>query len=507
MGNTAKQSFTGNSTFVAPAGVKSVTVIASRNPYSVNFKGSSQGGDDCSLFMDAYGGLWGCGIGGGGQLGNNSTANFSSPTAVVGGLAFRLFTRGSSSGYGITTSDVLYSWGINGNGQLGDNSVTARSSPVAVVGGLLFQNVLAITDSGGASGCIGLTTTGKAYGWGSNVLGALGDGTITTRSSPVLVVGGLTFQSIHGTGFGTCFGITPAGAAYGWGYNNSGQVGDGTSAHKSSPVAVLGGLTFKKIVCPPGGFTTLGLTTSGALYGWGQNGQGQIGDGTTTFRSSPVAVIGGLTFSDIVFYSDDFANHNAFGITADGTAYAWGQNGTYGQLGVGDNVNRSSPTLVVGGLKFKKITVQSEAVAGGITVAALDTSGNAYTWGDSSQYVLGNGSITPTSSPVAVLGGLKFSDIEITRSCVKAVALSGLIYGWGNNSSGQLGDGTITSRSSPALIVGGIIGNINPIVSSINIPVTPGASYSIVTGPYYAYFGTQVLLKNSADVITVIYEQ
>jgi len=130
-----------------------------------------------------------------------------------------------------------------------------------------------------------VTTTGAAYCWGANGEGALGDGTTTQRTSPVAVTGGLTFASVSAGGNGFTCGRTTTGAGYCWGLNNVGQLGDGTNTNRVAPVAVNGGLTFTAI---DAGFAhVLGIATGGVGYAWGSNNQGQLGDGTTSGKTAP----------------------------------------------------------------------------------------------------------------------------------------------------------------------------------------------------------------------------
>ena len=152
--------------------------------------------------------------------------------------------------------------------------------------------------AGGNHTC-GLSFQGLAVCWGFNDSGQIGDGapvaTFQTsfsenRARPVPVLGGFTFTKLAGAADSTC-GLAPNGVALCWGKNAEGQVGDGTSVSRTTPVAVVGSKTFSTLV--GGAWHVCGLSTDGSAYCWGRNKEGQLGDGTTFDRSEPVAVVAG----------------------------------------------------------------------------------------------------------------------------------------------------------------------------------------------------------------------
>src|SRR5437016_41827 len=138
--------------------------------------------------------------------------------------------------------------------------------------------------AGGVHTC-GVTSGGAGYCWGSNSVGQLGDGTTTNRSSPVPVGGGVSFAAVGAAGGAHTCGVTAGGVAYCWGCNSNGQLGDGTTTDRSTPVLVAGGVSFAAVSA--GSYHTCGLTAAGAVYCWGVNITGQLGAGTTTTRLTP----------------------------------------------------------------------------------------------------------------------------------------------------------------------------------------------------------------------------
>ena len=139
----------------------------------------------------------------------------------------------------------------------------------------------------------GITTSGAAFCWGDNLFGELGnnDGSTTKRTTPVAVFGGLTFSAISANEYHTC-GIKTGGAAYCWGYNLKGQLGDGTTTDRLVPVAVAGGLSFASLAPGDGDYHMCAVTSGRGAYCWGDGSFGAIGDGGSTSRLTPTAVAG-----------------------------------------------------------------------------------------------------------------------------------------------------------------------------------------------------------------------
>lgn len=213
-----------------------------------------------------------------------SLTSVPSATLVPGGLSF---TAISASAYacGTVSGGAAYCWGTNSTGGLGDSTHTDRPDPTAVIGGHTFTFVSA----GGGHTC-GITTSGPTYCWGRNNFGSFGDGTITNSPAPVPGASGLTLTSITAGDWHTC-GLVASGAAYCWGYGERGSIGNGSfDPAQLTPAPVSGGLTFASISA--GSQHTCGLTSSGALFCWGSNEDGALGDGTGTNRAVPTRVAG-----------------------------------------------------------------------------------------------------------------------------------------------------------------------------------------------------------------------
>jgi alpha-tubulin suppressor-like RCC1 family protein len=348
---------------------------------------------------------------------------------------------GDASACGIPANGAAVCWGNNGDGQLGDGTGIAKATPVPVTGGQLFKAVTV-----GVGHACGLTTAGQAYCWGANWAGQLGNGSTDGSLVPVAVSGGFTWVSIS-AGFGFTCAVATGGAARCWGENGSGALGDGTAANSSVPVAVAGGLQFASVASTNGdeSFFACGLTPAGAAHCWGDNGNGQLGDGGAAGAISrvPVAVSGGHTFRTI-----GTSDSHACGLTVIGDVYCWGWNHR-GQLGDGTTIDRTTPVKVGGGPRFAVLNV-GEYVNCGLTVT-----GSALCWGDNRRGQLGNGAVSESSpTPVAVSGGHRFAVTAQGWNFTCGVTLADKGYCWGWNAGGYLGNGSTTESQVPVPITG-----------------------------------------------------
>jgi len=336
----------------------------------------------------------------------------------------------------------VYGFGQNNSGQLGDGSSTHRSSPVSVVGGITNWSQV----SGGYRHVLGVTADGIAYAWGYNFGGRLGDGTGSGKSSPVTVVGGLTWSQVSGGNIHS-LGITSTGVAYAWGNGQNGMLGTGSTSTTSSPVSVVGGLTWKQVSAGKGLGHSVGITTQGVAYAWGTASSGMLGNASTSpDQSSPVTVVGGHTWSTV-----SAGYQFTLGLTTSGEGLSWG-NGSFGKLGILNSTGaRTTPTLISGGHTW------SQLVAGNNHGFGITTGGIAYAWGYNRYGRLGDGTTTSRTAPVTIVGGItNWSQLSGGGEHSLGVTSDGVAYAWGRNNYGQLGQNDTTNRSSPVTVVGGI---------------------------------------------------
>ncbi|MCH8253894.1 MAG: hypothetical protein IID06_00940 [Gemmatimonadetes bacterium] len=365
------------------------------------------------------------GIVNGSNITDDATVQFTVPWESV--------STGATHTCGLTVGGTAYCWGWNADGALGNNSTTNSNTPVPVDGGFTFQ----FLNAGGFRTTCGVTTGGAAYCWGDNSSGQLGNGSNVESHIPVPVAGGLTFQSLS-VGTDHSCGVTTTSAAYCWG--NGTVLGNGfPSASSNVPVAVGGGLNFQSVDA----FWnyTCGVTTTDAAYCWGSNSNGQLGDSSNTWRYVPTAVRGGLSFQSVTT-----GGVHSCGLTPTGAAYCWG-GGTNGELGNGASSSSIVPVEVTGGLSFQSLNAGSQHTCG------VTTTGVAYCWGLNPVGQLGNGSIISSNVPLLVAGGLTFQSLNAGEDHTCGVTTAGAAYCWGLNFSGQLGNGSIMSSNVPVRVV------------------------------------------------------
>jgi len=451
-----------------------------------------------SAFIDgATGNIWTSGYGALGSLGNNTLTAVSSPVSIarpgsyrsiaVGGGAYTIFAIDATTG-------MVFGWGSNASGQIGDNTKSTRSSPVSIARNGSYSKV---APANGFTLFID-AATGNIWGTGAGTKGQLGNNTIGSVSSPVSIARPGSYRDIAGTAYsGTGFAIDASdGSLWAWGDNTFGLLGNNTLTPTSSPVSIA----------RPGSYSSISATcyhavaidaSDGSLWAWGANWHGQLGDGTSIPRSSPVSVLGNRSYISV-----KTGNSATVAMTADGTVYVWGYDGA-NQLGRQADVATNTIIPVQSNLSFSKVinnifldTAGNVYCTGSNGVgslgnnsdvdsvslvqiarpgsysdiattffpgremysacAAIDgATGNIWTWGCNipGAYFLGNNTDTISSSPVSIARPGSYRNLSGSYGNFMAIdATTGMVYVWGSNLSGSLGDNSTTARSSPVSI-------------------------------------------------------
>jgi alpha-tubulin suppressor-like RCC1 family protein len=364
-----------------------LAVFALLLPLLANAASLEAGGNHNCALTD-MGGVQCWGANGSGQLGDGTVVDRLTPVAVSGLSSGVLsIAMGEMHSCGLTAVGGVQCWGRNNYGQLGDGTTIDRLTPVAVTG--LSSGVQIIV--AGAYFTCALMTAGDIRCWGINNFGQLGDGTITDRLTPVELSGLDSVQAIAAGSYHSC-ALTNAGGVVCWGNNARGQLGDGTATNRLTPVAVSGLGSGVQMIASIARHSCA-LTTAGALQCWGNNSKGQLGDGTTTNRLTPVAVSG---LSNDVQAITGGGDHSC-ALTNGGGVQCWGDNAR-GQLGDGTTTDRLTPVGVSG------LSSGVQAVtAGNVHSCALTNAGGVQCWGWNLQGQLGDGTTTAKLLPVSVV--------------------------------------------------------------------------------------------------------
>ena len=436
---------------------------------------------NATFAIRADGTLWATGINTAWNLGDGTSVNKSNLVQVYGpSLSWTKVSAGTDHGAAITAATAkLYTWGTNLAGQLGLGDVLLRSVPTIVTGATSWSAV-----SAGQSFTTSIDTTGKLYGWGLNSVGQAGTNDSINRSAPVQIATGTSFSQVNSgldhslaldntaklyvwgnqaavllqndayswntldSGGSNTMGVRSNNTLWVWGLNSSGQVGDGTTITKSSPVQIG---TSSWTVVDFGVDAAYGIKSDGTLWGWGNNNVGQVGDGTTINKSSPVQVGAATNWSKL-----SAGTSHVLAINTLGQLYAWGLN-TAGELGLtnvntgGDTLNRSTPVQL-------GTSSWSQVAAGGSFTVAIDSVGRLFTWGRGNAGQLGLNDAFNRSSPVQVTALVGTSFILAAAGDSHTLAVTNLGVGWafGLGSNGQLGDATVVTKSSPVTIAGSL---------------------------------------------------
>ncbi len=379
-----------------------------------------------------------------GQLGNGLTADANTliPVKVELNLS-RLNPPVSNLAQGsylhhliIKPDGTVIGWGDNQYGQLGDGtyegetgqgSTKLRKTPVEVQG---LTNVKQVAV--GYYSSYALTHDGSVWAWGSNSAYQLGDGTTNNRNTPAQITAlSDIVQIVSGHSF--ALALKKDGTIYAWGNNSYGQLGQGNTTTAKTPITITS-LSDKKIIqISTGNYHSLALTQDGKIYGWGFNDVGQVGKGTTSTAESTPALIGGTTLNNVVQIVAVFKQ--SFALQADGKAYAWGYNHA-GRLGIGNVTGEavSTPTPVVNLSGIQKLAVGSSHGFAHLS------GGNIWGWGYNAFGQLGTGSTGSSQATPIQITPLKGAREVAVGYYVTIIAKEdNTFWAVGDNTYSQLG--------------------------------------------------------------------
>jgi alpha-tubulin suppressor-like RCC1 family protein len=356
--------------------------------------GHSGGGNQASSQAEA----WGTNTVG--QLGIGTVgAAESRPTAVTvaGPHTVRSVSAGGDHGLALLSNSTVKAWGSNEFGQLGDGTLTSRPVPGSVAG---LSKVKAVAAGGHFS--LALLQDGTLRAWGGNFSGELGDGTTSNRSLPVQVKGLPGRVTAIAAGDGTALALLTNGTVMAWGGNVRGQLGQGQADSQPHPVPLAVRLPKRATAIGSGRFHSLAVLSDGSVRGWGFNGSGQVGNGNNVSpQPSPVAVVG---LSGVRVKSVDGGFGHTLALLTNGRVKAWGSNAA-GQLGNGTNTTQLIPVDVIGLTGVTAVAAGYDgSSANGHSLAI--TRGNVMAWGENDRGQLGIGGNASINRARAVTTGL-----------------------------------------------------------------------------------------------------
>ncbi|WP_442950471.1 OmpL47-type beta-barrel domain-containing protein [Paenibacillus sp. FSL H7-0357] len=484
---------------------------------------------ETTLALKADGTVWSWGSNSRGQLGNGSTTSSAIPVQVKE-LSGVIAISNSESEYSLALKGdgTVWGWGSNSSYQLGDGTNTQRLTPVKAVG---LSGITAIEANGtsmalkndgtvwkvvnsafakvdnlsgvkqiaaGRFHQLALKKDGTLWAWGANSVGELGNGTATGGTTGVSQVPGM--NGVIGIAGGAYYSLAVKsdGSVWAWGYNNLGQLGDGTQTNRWAPIRVTGLSGIKEVSA--GVTHSLAKGDDGSVWAWGSNTYGQLGDGSLTARLTPVLVqTNGAPQVVLTTPSGSQEVPTVVGITT--PSIGWTQNDSEGTTFTGFQVqildeagevvldsgtvaqNTTSNTaswtvteaLPVGQKLQVRVKVSDEGagsewsaagwmqvsgegqagssiVAGGTHSVQLKSDGTVWAWGQNTQGQLGNGSLLNSSTAVQVTGLEDVVAVSAAGETTLALKADGTVWSWGSNSRGQLGNGSTTSSAIPVQV-------------------------------------------------------
>lgn len=339
----------------------------------------------------------------------------------------KVVTNGSTT-VGLRADGTIWACGNNSGYQLADGTITTRYSFVKCADiGQTWRDVAL-----GQGMVIAVAADGTLWGWGSPSYG-WGDVGPTNRPTPSRIDANTDWWKVYGGPY-TCAGLRTNGALYMWGYNADGQIGDGTQTNRSV-MARIGSTNFKDVSCNL--WSTMAVGVDGSLWGWGYNGTGLLGLGNTTPQRTPVRIGTANNWAAVGVMAN-----SSVALKADGTLWTCGDNFA-GQLGDGSTTGRATFAQVGTATTWKSIS------AGSNGLLATRTDGSLWAWGFNSDGQVGDGSKVNRTTPFRVGSENDWKSISSANQTSLALKSDGSLWGWGYNGWGILGDGSATNRVLP----------------------------------------------------------
>lgn len=371
----------------------------------------------------------------------NGTATFNPTQAANGGTityayspsAWTTVSAGEANTMSIKSNGSLWGWGENSYNELGNGTDEQTNSPLQSDIEKNWKNI-----SQGFYHSLGIKKDGTLWGWGYNSYGELG--TADTYSENPIQIGAATNWKYVVAGYYTSLGIKEDGTLWTWGYNGYGKLGNGTTSDSDTPTQIGIDNNWATISSDSYGNHVLATKTNGTIWAWGYNEFGQLGDGTTTNSSVPKQISTSTDWATVAAGS-----YHSVAIKTDGTLWTWGGN-WYGELGNGTTNNIAAPVKIGTDKNWKTIA------ASYYFSLATKTDSTLWGWGYNEYGQLGNGTNTNTLQPVRAGSAANWANVEAGGYHSIGLTVDGNLYGWGYNGNGELGNGTNNDTNTPTII-------------------------------------------------------
>ena len=341
-----------------------------------------------------------------------------------------------SACYVITEDGALYVWGKNSYGQLGVCDEVNKNTPIKVtaINGKVMELIIGYSFS-----VYAILEDGSLYAWGNNVSSNLGVGDEVNRNTPTKVNLPSKIKELITTG-SSVYALMEDSSLYSWGDNYSGQLGVGDEVNKNTPTKVNLPGKIKKLITT--GSSVYAILEDGSLYAWGNNVSSNLGVGDEVNKNTPTKVNLPSKIKELIT-----TGLSSYAILKDDSLYAWGYNSD-GQLGVGDEVNKNTPTKITGiNGKIKDLIIINYN-----STYVITETGYLYALGKNSYGQLGVGDEVNRNTPTKVNLPGKIKKLITSSSASYAILEDGSLYAWGENYYGELGVGSNEDKNTPTKV-------------------------------------------------------
>jgi len=376
---------------------------------------------------------------------------------------------GMESSFAIAIDSSLWAWGYANGTQLGNMPNQDENKPV------LIDNGKWIAISGGWGSTMGVKKDGTLWGWGDNSQYQLGIASNTNSAITPTQVGTATnWKEVYMFG-GSSFGIKNDGTLWGWGENTNGQLGDGTTIDRTSPFQLGTANNWKSLAIGGGGGEfVIAIKTDGTLWSWGNNSDGQLGIGNNTNTFTPTQV-----GTDNKWAQVSASRLYAIGLKTDGTLWGWGKN-SYGNLGTSNTTSYNAPTQIGVQNDWASICSMIE----NNFVLAIKSNGTLWAWGNNITGAYGNGTTISNNFPTQIGTSTNWKSAAVCDGGSSAYSIAiktdNTLWAWGANFYGQLGNGTNTSTNTPIQINCPSI-NVNELNKhQVNFSIYPSPASEVI---------------------------